>query len=184
MKFELDLARLQAEKLNLPTRTEPPAERLTRQETVALQRRINVEVTDFTQVGVYGDDFIKLAVHLGRVAFATAGTLAQCGVEPTINDFAKGAIELAEDCRIRIGRALLLSDWDELRVATVQLEIVWYGIAANLSLPYHSLMLLLHESYMESRVVDEDMLRALLHKAGLPVAPPRGMAANEEPVVP
>lgn len=177
MKTELDFVRKQHEALGLPLRQKP--ERVQASELIVKRRLIRVETDEFLKNGLWADDLVQFSVRIGRMAFVVSSTLAQFGVEPELVDFAEALQSLIQQSRERLDKALAVSDWSAVKLAAVELEIIWYGAAANMGLPYFDLLQLLHDAYVSKRDLNFDDVRTLLHRAGLPVAPPANTAAND-----
>lgn len=181
MKTEMDLAAQQHARWKLPCREAPPDKRVP-EEALTRRKMIRIEVDDLVKNALGKDDIVALAERIGRVALVVAGACVQFGCEPDILNFAVGAKNLLEDAQRKLDRALSLSDWVEVRQAAAEMEIIWYGIAANLTLPYYDLMDYLNARFLEGLPADRQHVRVILAKAGIQTRDDeQGGAANDTP---
>lgn len=180
MNLEIQLVIKQQEQQGLPVRESPPVllSPSFAMELTGRQRLLKAEVREY--VGSLNEaDIVNFAICTGRLAFVTAGTLAQFGAIPGFEHFAEAARSSIEGAAAEVDKALKQADWHGVRVASMKLMIAWYGIAANVGLPYGDVLQYLAGQYEKNDGPDRRALAAMLRKAGMAVAQEPGEPANE-----
>lgn len=148
------------------------------------QRRVIREQTEaLINRALLANDFIELANEVAGLALVAAGTAVRFGQPPTIKDFVLSAKDSVEDARAQLDRALMIRDWEGVRVGLARLEIIWRGVCACLSVPYEALLRERHRSIMEGTPIDKDRIRAILTEAGIKLPPPPASNDGGEKVV-
>lgn len=184
MEAEIALVKQQHAKLNLPVRDEPP-ERMPAEETVARRRLLRIEIDDFVR-SLKAGDLVDFSIRVGRLVFVVSGTCAQFGCRPDFSDYTDAVVDMTTEAQHNLDRALQTGDWLGVKVATAKLQIIWYGIAANLGMPYAAIIEYLHQCYIAEKDVERWQIANLLRAAGLNVVddpsnfPPVAAAANDE----
>lgn len=185
MQNEMKLVEQQQRKHELPVREAPPKESVG-EELVARRRMIRIETDDFMKSLLAGD-VVDFAIRIGRVAFVTSGTLVQFGLKPDFPTYVAAVAAEMERIKKDFDRALQLTDWPEVLICACRMHQLWIGCAANLGMPYGSIIHYLHECYMEGKEVDRHHVVLMLRQAGLAVedapenSPPRAANEPEEP---
>lgn len=181
MIAEIEMAKQQQLLHELPVREAPPEERLPMEELLRRRRLMRVELDDFIRT-LQQNDLPNFAMRVCRIAFAVAGTCSQFGCTPEFAHYAEAVKQVTEDGQRELDKALQVSDWHAVRVASAKMQLLWYGIAANLGLPYSLLMNYMHGCYMKKEDIRREDIVVILRKAGLRIDDPAdntGMAAND-----
>ena len=150
MKFEMDLVAENHKLFGVPIRDKfPDGKNPVTDEERALRRRLIREETDETiNEGLLASSLVKLADGIADSMVVTAGTLVQYGLDPTEEDFIHAAKELIEDARGALDKGLMFRQASNIKVGAVMLQLVCYGIAYTLNIPYHDVFKEVHRNNM------------------------------------
>lgn len=179
MKLEIDLATEQQKFYSIPVRTEPLQPPVTREELLARRRTVRLSTDDLIGAGFLAGDLVRLSAKLGDTMLVMGGTCAQLGVRPEISEFLLAAKELVEDARTVLDKALVVQEWEQVKVSVAMMQVVLGGVCFVLNLPYRDVLQAMHRAYMAGGAPSEELIRDVLRAHGFAVDPPVP-AANEE----
>jgi hypothetical protein len=176
MKFEIDLAREQHRVYFIPTRTKPDEPPVSPDEVVARRRSLRLTTDELIHKAMLNGDIVTLLQCLVETMTATAGTCAQFGLEPDISDFMLAGKDLIEDARVLLDKALLVRDYEQVKIGAAMIQCVVAGICAVCGLPYREAFELAHQAYIDAGSPTREQFVKLLREHGFEV---KAEAAND-----
>ena len=152
MKKELEYATEFLSKIpGAPILTVPPdpTTRVSDIDLARLRRSTRTAIDQVIHHALLSSNIVGLASGLASSMLTVGAVLSQLSLEPDVEDFVYAAKELLEDARIPFDKGLKGSEWGDVRIGSVMLEIVARGVCAVLNLPYEEVLDEMHRAQME-----------------------------------
>jgi len=107
---------------------------------VRIRKRLNEAANSLVHDAVLKNDLPALSKGLAHTMIVTARTLVELELEPDLENFVYACSELIDGARKAVDDALRFNNLEDLRLASVMMEVVLKGIAATLGLSLEELM--------------------------------------------
>jgi hypothetical protein len=172
MKYEIDMARAQHIFFSIPQRSKPDEPPVTADEVIARRRSLRMVTDGLIHTAFLNGDVVQLMEAIVETMTATAGTCVQFGIEPDISDFLLAGKDLVEDARVLLDKAILVREYDQVKIGAAMLQCVCAGVCGILGLPYKDAMAMAHSRYLDADKPSREDFEALLEA--------RGFKLNEE----
>lgn len=126
-----------------------PLTRVKESDLATLRRSVRSVTDKVIHDALLSSNVTGVASGLASTMLSVGAVLGQLSLEPDVEDFVYAAKELLEDARIPFDKGLKGSEWGDVRIGSVMLEIVCRGISSVLNLPYEAVLAEMHRAQME-----------------------------------